>query len=378
MNPKRKTRLRRLSNALSFAVLIGIVSFVLLWDLMVKTTPVGHASVVWHRLSWTSTNTSDGPLAEGAHLILPWDKFYTYDTRLQTFDKSYEVVSADGLHMEITLTFRWRAVKNNIVELNNNVGPNYLETLLIPVVGSVAREVIAGFEAEDLYSVERITVQNEIYRRVVSHDYPDGIDERETQNDTEDLVVLEDTLIKNVRLPQSLQDAIEQKLEQAQRVEEYKFRVETEKLESARKQIEGQGIREFQETVAPAISESYLRWRGIEATLKLAESNNAKVVVIGNSETGLPLILDTSTTVLNPQKPSEATPVIPSLPEPTQLEPITTGDGGIIPFGEEAPDGGNAATTGDVENNLEYIPRSGVGSIKRPPSRAPLSGPENQ
>ncbi|MGJ8547330.1 MAG: prohibitin family protein [Sulfitobacter sp.] len=377
MNPKRKTRLRRLSNALSFAVLIGLVSFVLLWDLMVKTTPVGHTSVVWHRLSWTSANTSDGPLAEGAHLILPWDKFYTYDIRLQTFDQSYEVVSLDGLHMEITLTFRWRAVKNNIVELNDNVGPNYLETLLIPVVGSVAREVISGFKAEDLYSFERVTVQNEIYKRVVSHDYPDGIDERQTQDITQDLVVLEDTLIKNVRLPQSLQDAIEQKLEQAQRVEEYKFRVETEKLESARKQIEGQGIREFQETVAPAISESYLRWRGIEATLKLAESNNAKVVVIGNSETGLPLILDTSTTALEPQKLSEATPAIPSGPEPKEPRSITTGDGERVLFDEETAGEGTPITNGDVENVLEYPSRSGVGPVTWPPSRVPLSFGEN-
>jgi hypothetical protein len=109
------------------------------------------------------------------------------------------------------------------------------------------------------------------------------------------LVALIDILIKNVKLPLAYSQAIERKLEQAQVVEEYRFRVEREALESERKRVEAQGIRSFQEIVTPAISESYLRWRGIEATLKLAQSPNSKVVVIGNSATGLPLILDTTT-----------------------------------------------------------------------------------
>jgi prohibitin 1 len=195
MTPTRKKRLRRLSNGLSFAILIAIVALVLLWDLMVHTTPVGHASVVWHRLAWTAKNSSDGPLGEGVHMTAPWDKYFTYDTRLQSYDQSYEVVSGDGLHMQITLTFRWRAIKDNIVELNTNVGPNYLETLLVPVVGSVAREVISRYDAEKLYSVERSKVQTEIYERVVDHDYPNGIGRRTmmASGDRLNMVELEDT-----------------------------------------------------------------------------------------------------------------------------------------------------------------------------------------
>jgi hypothetical protein len=74
-------------------------------------------------------------------------------------------------------------------------------------------------------------------------------------------------------------------------VEEYKFRVEREKRESERKKIEAEGIRDFQQTVSQGISESYLRWRGIEATLQLSQSTNAKVVVIGSGKDGLPIIL---------------------------------------------------------------------------------------
>ena len=97
----------------------------------------------------------------------------------------------------------------------------------------------------------------------------------------------------NIRLPDSLQQAIERKLAEGELVEEYEIRVQRERLESERKAVEAEGIRRFQETVAPAITDSYLKWRGIEATLALAKSDNAKVVVIGNSDSGLPLILDT-------------------------------------------------------------------------------------
>ncbi|MEP5728225.1 MAG: prohibitin family protein [Sulfitobacter sp.] len=328
MAQANKRRWQRFSNGLSFGIIVAILAIIFLWDLIVHTTPVGHASVVWHRLSWDPENISQGPLDEGVHITSPWDKFYTYDVRLQTYDQVYEVVSRDGLHMELTLTFRWRAIKDNIVELNTNIGPNYLETLLIPMVGSVAREVISRHDAEKLYSVDRAKVQSEIYERMVDHDYPNGIGRR-VRKGQDNLVVLEDTLVKAIRLPNALQVAIEHKLEQAQRVEEYKFRVETEKLESARKKIEGEGIREFQEIVSPAISESYLRWRGIEATLELANSNNAKVVVIGNSETGLPLILDTtSQEAMLPPPSGGAANQTP--PFPVVLDTVQNGDGEVV------------------------------------------------
>jgi regulator of protease activity HflC (stomatin/prohibitin superfamily) len=107
------------------------------------------------------------------------------------------------------------------------------------------------------------------------------------------VVQLEDILIYDVELPEAVRRAIEDKLRQAQIVEEYRYRVQREELESERKAAEAQGIRRFQEIVASNMSQTYLRWRGIEATLELARSPNSKIVVIGNQQSGgLPLILD--------------------------------------------------------------------------------------
>ena len=92
-------------------------------------------------------------------------------------------------------------------------------------------------------------------------------------------------------------DAINRQTEQFYLIQEYKFRVESEAQESKRKQIEANGIAAFQETVSKGISDSYLRWRGIDVTLQLAQSPNAKVVVIGSGKHGLPIILNADTLV---------------------------------------------------------------------------------
>ena len=157
----------------------------------------------------------------------------------------------------------------------------------------MARAITADFKAEALYSNRRAEIAEKIYARLTSEKRRNGIGIRLAEKAGGNFISLKDILITTVVLPESIQAAIERKLEQKQKVEEYEFRVETEKLESERKAVEARGIAEFQRIVAPQITESYLRWRGIEATLRLSESDNSKVVVIGNSETGLPLILDT-------------------------------------------------------------------------------------
>lgn len=285
----------RFRYGLTFTVLILLFLLIVLWDRIVHVVPAGHEGVVWHSIPMPWTTGYHSHLAdEGVELIWPWDKFYLYDLRLMTHTESYQVVSQEGLHFEIDMTFRWKVKGESLIELNQTVGSDYLKTMLIPEVGSVLRHIVANYQAEALYTVERNAVQDEIYAEVTSDSLPNHIGSREAANDDDVTIVLQDTLMSSIRLPLSLKEAIERKLSESEMVAQYEFRVERERLESERKQIEAEGIRNFQETVAPAITESYLQWRGIEATLELAKSNNAKVVVIGNSANGLPLILDTA------------------------------------------------------------------------------------
>jgi hypothetical protein len=132
----------------------------------------------------------------------------------------------------------------------------------------------------------------------------------------QELLIIYDTLILGLELPATVNAAINRKIEQYYLVQEYGFRVEREKKESERKQIEANGIRDFQQTVTQGISDSYVRWRGIEATLQLAQSPNTKIVIIGSGKDGLPVILGNVDT---PMQPNPATPGAAAAPATTPL-----------------------------------------------------------
>lgn len=106
-------------------------------------------------------------------------------------------------------------------------------------------------------------------------------------------VVIESVPMRQVRLPAGLTAAIEEKLRAEQESQRMQFILQKEKQEADRKRIEAQGIADFQKIVQTGISEQLLRWKGIETTMKIVESQNAKVVIIGSGKDGLPIILDT-------------------------------------------------------------------------------------
>jgi hypothetical protein len=192
--------------------------------------------------------------------------------------------------------------------LHQAIGPNYVKVLVQPGIGSLTREVMAQYTAEQVYSTARQEIQDKI-RNLVEDRLTEKMMEREGEESyrvsMRDTIILYDILVAGIELPTAIVAAINRKTEQYYIAEEYKFRVEREKRESERKKIEGEGIRDFQQTVSQGISESYLRWRGIEATLQLSQSTNSKVVVIGSGKDGLPIILGNVDT---PAPPSGGTP----------------------------------------------------------------------
>ena len=92
-------------------------------------------------------------------------------------------------------------------------------------------------------------------------------------------------------LPQTLRDAIEQKLKQEQEALEYDFKIQKAQKEAERKEIEANGISKFQRIVNQTITPQLLKWKGVEATQEISKSENSKVIVIGNGDGDLPIIL---------------------------------------------------------------------------------------
>jgi regulator of protease activity HflC (stomatin/prohibitin superfamily) len=278
---------------------------------MVVTVPSGQIGVLWKRFGGGTVLDPRKLKNEGFNLILPWNEVFLYDLRLQSFTESYNAISSDGVSLTATIIVRFRLQRDSVPVLHQAIGPNYERVLVQPGIGSLTRQVIAEYTAEQAYSTARQEIQDKIRnlveerlsQKMMEHAGEEG--EESYRVSMSDTFILYDILVTGIDLPAAIVDAINRKTEQYYIAEEYKFRVEREKRESERKKIEAEGIRDFQQTVSQGISESYLRWRGIEATLQLSQSTNSKVVVIGSGKDGLPIILGNADT---PVAPAGGTP----------------------------------------------------------------------
>ncbi len=285
---------RHLPSVVIYLMVATLVAIVL-YPHMVITVPSGYVGVLWKRFGGGTVLDPRRLKNEGFNLILPWNEVFQYDLRLQSFTESYNAISSDGVSLTAAVNVRFRLQRDAVPVLHQAIGPNYQKVLVQPGIGSLTREVMAQYTAEQVYSTARQEIQDKI-RNLAEARLSEKMMEHEGEEESyrvsmRETIILYDILVAGIELPAAIVAAINRKTEQYYIAEEYKFRVEREKRESERKKIEAEGIRDFQQIVSQGISESYLRWRGIEATLQLSQSTNSKVVVIGSGKDGLPIIL---------------------------------------------------------------------------------------
>jgi prohibitin 1 len=163
-------------------------------------------------------------------------------------------------------------------EVYQKIGIDYERRVIEPTLRAAIREATASHSANALYTGEREAVAKQIHDQLTEQMNQRGI-------------LVENVLLRDIQLPQTLKTSIESKQQAEQEALAMNFRLQKEKQEAERKRIEAGGIRDFQQIVAQGISPQLLEWKGIEATESLAKSSNSKIVVIGNSKNGLPLIL---------------------------------------------------------------------------------------
>ncbi len=296
-----------------YLMVATLVGFLIAPNVFV-TVPTGHVGILWKRFRGGTQVDPRALKDEGLRVLLPWDKLFLYDLRLQTTTDTYNAISKDGVNLVATINIRFRLKHDAVPQLHQSIGPDYISRMLRPEIGNRAREIIAEYTAEEVYSTKRQEIQKRIRTHTEAMLGQSMIQRTEQESEygehyrvsLDELLILYDTLVLGLELPQSVVAAINRKVEQYYLVQEYGFRVEREKKESERKQIEANGIRDFQQTVTQGISDSYVRWRGIEATLQLAQSPNTKIVIIGSGKDGLPVILGNVDTPIAPQAPGAA------------------------------------------------------------------------
>jgi regulator of protease activity HflC (stomatin/prohibitin superfamily) len=240
----------------------------------VAYVPAGHVGV----LTLFGRVTGD-VLPEGTHFVNPFKGNNTMSIRTQELKETASVPSDEGLVMTLDTSLLFRLSPEKAAEVYQKIGPNFVEVVVEPTLRSSIRSVTASHSANALYTGGREQVAEQIYKELSSQLSSKGI---EVQN----------ILLRDIQLPQMLKSSIEAKQQAEQDALRMAFVLQKEKQEADRKRIEAQGIRDFQQTVSQGISQQLLEWKGIEATERLATSTNSKVVLIGNTKNGLPLILE--------------------------------------------------------------------------------------
>ena len=339
--PRRGFRgyLRRHFPGLFIIALVTLLIGFVLYPYMLVTVPSGHAGVLWKRFSGpgfyclcivpsgTVLDTAE-VRKEGLHIIWPWDRLFIYSMRLQVSTRKFHAISSDGVSVNAEMTLRYQLDFNSLPVLHQFIGPNYLQTVLTPEIANVTRQTMAKYSAQEIYSTRREQIQSEIkdaaidsLRQHLDKLFQASASEQgglaQYQTSLQNSIQIIDTLVLNIELPKDIVAAINRKIEQFYAIQEYQYRVQREVEEARRKRIEANGIAAFQRTVSEGISESFLRWQGIQATIQLAQSKNSKIVIIGNSKDGLPLILG------NVDTPAErpTAPATPKQPRPDDKEP---------------------------------------------------------
>jgi len=218
-------------------------------------------------------------LGEGLHLINPLKSVQKLSIQTQSVKESANTPSNEGLMLALDTSLLFRLDASKAAEVYQKVGPDYVPKIVEPTLRSAIRGSTSAHSANALYTNARDLVQQQIQEELRTQLAGRGI-------------IVEAVLLRDVQLPPMLKSSIEAKQQAEQDALRMNFILQKEKQEAERKRIEAQGIADFQKIVAQGISAQLLEWKGIEATEKLAASSNTKVVIVGNTRNGLPLVLE--------------------------------------------------------------------------------------
>jgi len=291
---RRDFRLKRGDKIIAFTLFFGLLAL-LLWPFTFFIIRPGEVGVLFRVLT-TGTETTF-VYREGLGIKWPWNTIYRYEVRTQAQEERVHGLAHDGLsiNIDVTVLFRPQAEKAGV--LHQQVGPDYVERLVKPLTIEAVRAVIGKFGPHDLYRIEVSKLERDILL--------------ELQDSPVDLITYQGVVIRNIDLPDTLNTAITNKLTQEQNAQAYEYIIDQEKKEAERKRIEAVGIQTFYSIVADALSPQLLTWRGIEATVQIARSNNSKVVIVGGGKDQLPLILGSDIATQ------------PNMPAPPAVDPET-------------------------------------------------------
>jgi len=267
MNKKRNQAIIALIAIILLLIIFGSKMFY-------KINPGERAIIFRQFTSGLDTSNIYNP---GFQVVAPWNDFTIYNVKEQTTEESMDVLDKNGLSLDLHVSVRFNPVFHKIPHLHQQFGVEYVNLLVKPEARSIVRQVAGRYTAEEIFSTKRSEVESTIIKEADIKLKLNYVDMRAL-------------LIRSIKLPDDIRQAIENKLTQEQEALAYQFKLEKEKSEALRKKIQAEGEAAANNIVNNSLTPNLLKMRGIEATLKLSESSNSKVVVIGGKD-GMPIIL---------------------------------------------------------------------------------------
>ena len=353
-----KIRSNRLRIIIGGLVTTLIILF--LWPSIVISIKPGELGVLYAR--FRGGTQLQHTYEEGIHFIQPWNIMYIYDVRVQEETQNIDVLTVDGLTINVQISLRFQIIRDRLPALHQEIGPRYRDKVVLPIMNSAVRQTIGSYRPDDLYSTARQELQDQML--------VDAVEEMGRIP-----ILIQGFVVKTITLPEVLRDSIERKLVAEQNYLRYKYILLEEQQEARRKIIEAEGIKAYQMLVNEHMTQDFLRYQGIQATKDLASSHNAKVVVIGGKD-GLPVILNadsqsgTATPEASPDKsagkPADKSGAQGSAPKAAQQMP-TKQDAGKMEQGKVAAPRSGAARPDNArpddsrqDNASSEEPRSGA------------------
>ncbi|MGQ7871286.1 prohibitin family protein [Sunxiuqinia sp. sy24] len=262
----------------SYLIIAAAVVFILLFfgSSMFVTIQPGERGVIFR--PFTSGLDKDNTYIPGFHIVAPWNTLFVYDVKEQQREETMDVLDKNGLSVNVDVSVRFNPTYNKIGYLHEIFGKRYIDQLITPEVRSSVRQVAGRYTAEEIYSTKRSEVESSIIEET----------EKVLNKNNIDMKAL---LIRSINLPDKIKQAIEKKLEEEQAFLTYQYTLQTAEQEAEKKRIEAEAVARYNRIIDASLTVNILKQRGIEATLELSKSPNSKVVVIGSTKEGLPLIL---------------------------------------------------------------------------------------
>lgn len=277
---------QRQSQIRAISVLISVIGFFATLSQCLVVMPTGKVAVVE-----VLGKVESKPLTPGVHLTNPMAKITPFSTRLKDIKETVTATSKEGLNLSIDVSLQYKLDPQQVTQVYENIGTDETE-IVISRFRSLIREISARYEAREIYGDQRQAISQTLQSSLIAQLQPLGF-------------TVDQALLRNVTLPDSIQAAIQEKLAAQQESERQQFVNEKERQaiqfelekaqkEAERKRIEAKGISDAQKLLAQGLTPQIIQLKSIEATEKLAESENSKVIIIGGGKDNLPLILQQS------------------------------------------------------------------------------------